>query len=73
MYHSTLGWRVIKNKDEEWRGVGGAQHGEGVRAMQVSRARTLDLKLRVVQFGALLDLRTTASQNGEAVPRRARI
>ena len=31
------------------------------------------LKLRVVPFGTVLDLRTTALQNCEAVPRRARI
>ena len=31
------------------------------------------LRLRVVPFGTVLGLRTTTLQNGESVPRRARI
>ena len=39
----------------------------------VGFAATSGIQVRVVLFGTVLDLRTTTSQECEAVPRRARI
>ena len=49
-----------------------AARGGGVMMARVMITRRI-LKLKVVPFGAILDLTTTTTQHCEALPRRARI
>ena len=54
-------------------GAGCRVPGAGCKAQGARRITRRILKLRNVQFGKVLDLRTSSSQKREAVPRRARI
>ena len=71
VYHSTLGWRVIK-KRKRIRYRPGADPG-GLSQVWWREITRRILKLGAVPIGTVLSLRTTTSQKYAAVPRRARI
>ena len=65
VYHSTLGLRVIKKKEEV------CQLDVGQHRTHVTLSGIEEVGKRPI--GTVLNLRTTTSQKCEAVPRRARI
>jgi len=76
LYHSTLGVRVRKKKEEERPSKKGTEGAIGRESRDFSdppNRHLRDVLLRAVPIDTVLNLRKTDPQKCEAVPRRARI